>query len=182
METQDEAEETPVRYRELEVPEYGLLAHFTYLAIHVPEGVEAPPPGIVFDDPHLSCYFDDFGDRAGDIAMCAEATPGEGTDAGTAGEVVGIAWCRVLGGDAPGYGHWDEATPEVALAVAPEWRGHGIGTRLLDGLCAHAARAGWRHLSLSVQRDNRARHLYARAGFRPVQVNEEDLVLLRDLP
>jgi ribosomal protein S18 acetylase RimI-like enzyme len=168
-----------VRYRELEASEYGLLAHFTYLAIHVPEGVAAPPLGIVFDDPHLSCYFDDFGNRAGDIAVCAEPTPDHSTDAGTAGEVVGIAWCRVLGGDTPGYGHLDGQTPEAALAVTPEWRGRGIGTRLLDELCA---RAGWKHLSLSVQQDNRARHLYARAGFRPVKANEEDLILLRDLP
>jgi ribosomal protein S18 acetylase RimI-like enzyme len=52
------------------------------------------------------------------------------------------------------------------LAVLPECRGIGIGRALLEGVEAHARRAGCCRLTLEVQDDNaRARALYARFGF-----------------
>ncbi len=78
---------------------------------------------------------------------------------------VGAAWFRVFGGDEPGYGFVDERTPELAIAVVPSKRGHGVGDELLQALIAKAQAAGYERLSLSVEPGNPARKLYERHGF-----------------
>jgi GNAT superfamily N-acetyltransferase len=58
------------------------------------------------------------------------------------------------------------AVPEVAIAVTPDRRGHGVGAALLDALidrCTSVHRA----LALNVHRRNPAQRLYQRKGFRP---------------
>ena len=44
---------------------------------------------------------------------------------------------------------------EVAIVVADEWRGKGIGTRLLRDLRELAMQAGYRHLEVSILSDNK---------------------------
>ncbi len=57
----------------------------------------------------------------------------------------------------------------LALAVAPDRRGAGVGGLLLDGAMARAREAGARRLFLEVAEDNRvARRLYDGCGLRPV--------------
>ncbi|WP_415184172.1 GNAT family N-acetyltransferase [Phaeovulum sp.] len=52
------------------------------------------------------------------------------------------------------------------LAVHPEHRGEGIGTALIEALCAEATVHGYRELRLEVvTRNARARALYERRGF-----------------
>jgi len=53
------------------------------------------------------------------------------------------------------------------IALAPAFRGRGIGTGLLRALIAEAAESG-RKLSIHVEMNNPARRLYERLGFRPV--------------
>ena len=62
----------------------------------------------------------------------------------------------------------------IDIALAPEIRGQGIGTRLLEALCAHAAATG-RSVGISVERMNPALNLYRRLGF--VDVSDEGLYL-----
>jgi ribosomal protein S18 acetylase RimI-like enzyme len=52
------------------------------------------------------------------------------------------------------------------IALAPEFRGRGIGTSLLRELMAEADASG-RKLSIHVEMNNPARALYERLGFRP---------------
>jgi [ribosomal protein S18]-alanine N-acetyltransferase len=55
------------------------------------------------------------------------------------------------------------------VAVAPAWRGRGLGARLVEIVIARSAERGVRELFLEVRLSNtRARHLYDRQGFRPV--------------
>ncbi len=68
-----------------------------------------------------------------------------------------------------GYGgmwlHYDEAHI-VTLAVAPGWRGRGIGTRLLLELMVEAMAAGMACVTLEVRVSNlAARRLYEKHGF-----------------
>lgn len=56
----------------------------------------------------------------------------------------------------------------VDIALLPEFRGSGIGTKLLRELQAEARRAG-KSLSIHVERFNRALSLYQRLGFQEVE-------------
>ena len=53
---------------------------------------------------------------------------------------VGSAWLRLWSADEAGYSYVDPATPELCMAVCPEWRGRGVGTRLLEDLLQRADR------------------------------------------
>ena len=88
------------------------------------------------------------------------------------GRRVGAAWYRRFPDDAPGYGFVAADVPELAIGVAPEARGQGIGGALLDALLAHARATGEWAVSLSVDRENPARALYERHGFRDAGVSD----------
>jgi ribosomal protein S18 acetylase RimI-like enzyme len=96
--------------------------------------------------------------RPGDAAMIAI----------DGGFPAGAAWYRLFSRDRPGYGFVDERTPELAIAVVPSKRGHGVGDELLKELIAKAQAAGYERLSLSVEPGNPARKLYERHGFEVV--------------
>jgi GNAT superfamily N-acetyltransferase len=86
-----------------------------------------------------------------------------------AGFPVGAAWFRLFARDEPGFGFVDEQTPEVAIAVVPSRRGHGIGSELLDALIALAREQGYGGLSLSVADDSPAMHVFQKQGFENVE-------------
>ncbi len=69
----------------------------------------------------------------------------------------------------------DDALHIGLLEVHPTSQGRGIATKVIEALDEEAARAG-RDLTLRVRRDNPARRLYERLGFR---VTGEDEVRLQ---
>lgn len=94
---------------------------------------------------------------------------------------VGAAWFRLFRVDEPGYGFVDEETPELAIAVVPSKRGHGIGDELLQALLAKATAGGYGRLSLSVEPGNPARKLYERHGFTVVEERPEAWTMVAEL-
>ncbi|MFH1331409.1 MAG: ribosomal protein S18-alanine N-acetyltransferase [Actinomycetota bacterium] len=75
------------------------------------------------------------------------------------GEIVGYGGVMVVGED----------THVTTLAVAPEERGRGLGTRLMLALVEEALAAGSSHLTLEVRVSNEAaQRLYHRFGFATV--------------
>jgi acetyltransferase len=68
----------------------------------------------------------------------------------------------------------DPATCEVAIAVADEWRSHGIARALLQRLERQAVASGIRRMFADTLITNRAMHgLAARAGYA-IRANHED--------
>jgi ribosomal protein S18 acetylase RimI-like enzyme len=65
------------------------------------------------------------------------------------------------------------------IALAPAFRGRGIGTQLLRDLMAEADASG-RKLSIHVEVNNPARALYDRLGFRPA--GEHGVYVLMERP
>jgi ribosomal protein S18 acetylase RimI-like enzyme len=93
------------------------------------------------------------------------------------GEPIAAVWLRFLIGENQGYGYIDDQTPELGLAVVPEYRGQGIGTALLNALVAVVPGA----ISLSVSADNPALRLYQRFGFAIVSERHGTMLLCRSI-
>lgn len=62
---------------------------------------------------------------------------------------------------------WPEEIRIVDIALLPEHRGAGIGTRLLEAIFAEAEAAG-KPVTIHVEVNNPARRWYDRLGFRPI--------------
>jgi ribosomal protein S18 acetylase RimI-like enzyme len=90
---------------------------------------------------------------------------------------VGAAWYRLFTQEDAGFGFIDEQTPELAIAVVPSRRGRGYGHELLAGLLDCARKDGFDAISLSVAKDNPARHLYEGYGFEPAREDDGAVVM-----
>lgn len=71
--------------------------------------------------------------------------------------------------------HWEREIRIMDIALLPESRGSGIGTKLLRGLQEQASSAG-KSLTIHVERFNPALKLYQRLGFQ--QVEDKGVYLL----
>lgn len=110
----------------------------------------------VLADPALAHYVEGW-PRHDDFGVIAEDSRGE---------PLGAAWCRYFFADDSGYGFVSPDVPELSMGVVAEARGAGVGRTLLVELIAEARTRGISQLSLSVELDNYARHLYSSLGFR----------------
>ena len=152
--------------REMKAEEAGILKDFLYEAIFIPEGVEPPERSIV-ELPELKMYYKNFGSGRADCCMVAE----------DGGRVVGAAWTRIMND----YGHVDDETPSFAISLYREYRGQGIGTRLMQGMLELLKDKGFRRASLAVQKANYAVRMYEKVGFRTVDENAEEYIMVCDL-
>lgn len=79
------------------------------------------------------------------------------------GAMVGMAW-MVLFERAPDFADRHRLTADIqSVYVTPDWRGQGIGTRLVDELCREADRRGVPRVLVTA--NARAVELYRRVGF-----------------
>jgi ribosomal protein S18 acetylase RimI-like enzyme len=143
------------RFRDAEASDEPLLREMVYLAVYVPPGHD-PPPRAILDLPEVARYARGWG-RDGDLGIVA-------VDIATS-EGIGAAWLRLWSDQERGYGFTDLATPELTIALLPEFRGRGIGTQLLQHLLARADER-YPRVCLSVTLGNPAARLYERLGFR----------------
>ncbi|MFV0362667.1 MAG: GNAT family N-acetyltransferase [Suipraeoptans sp.] len=151
--------------------DYICLNEFLYQAIYIPNG-EAIPPRSVINDPQIFIYIKEFGTMSGDLGVVAEQN----------GQVVGAAWTRII----PAYGHIDNNTPELAISIFPEFRGYGIGTKLMNKLFKLLKESGYKKTSLSVQKNNPAVQFYQRLGYEILSekanhVENEDYIMIKTL-
>ncbi len=123
-----------------------MLAH----AAHEPSVAEA------MAQPELRKYVSQWG-RRGDIGYLALAQR----------LPVGAAWVRLWSEAEKGYAFVDYETPELAIAVLPEYQNQGIGTQLLQ-ILLEASIGVFPRISLSVRSDNPAQRLYQSLGFKPL--------------
>ena len=106
-------------------------------------------------NPNLKKYVEDWGRKAdrGFIAVEPQSQ-----------QPIGAAWVRLLVGQDKTISYIDEFTPELAIAVLPNYVGKGAGTQLLAHLIK-AIKDDYPAVVLSVRSTNPARHLYERMGF-----------------
>ncbi len=111
-------------------------------------------------NPDLIRYVENWG-RIGDtgVVIEQESVP------------IGAAWLRLWPSDEKGYGYINDNIPELAIALLPNFRGLGIGTKLLKQILT-IAQDHFPAVSLSIRADNPALRLYQRIGFMPVADSE----------
>ena len=152
--------------RPLREDEYPLLRDFLYEAIFIPEGVE-PPPRSILDLPELQIYIRNFGSEPSDICFAAES----------GGRVVGAVWVRIMND----YGHIADDVPSFAISLYKDFRGLGLGTALMQKMLAELRERGFERASLAVQKANYAVKLYENVGFRTIDENAEEFIMVCDL-
>ena len=152
--------------RSLKESEFYLLRDFLYEAIFIPDGVDPPPRDIV-EKPELRVYTDGFGLRSGDNCLVADVE----------GSVVGAVWTRIM----DDYGHVDDETPSFAISLYRDYRGRGIGTRLMEEMLGLLREQGYKKASLAVQKANYAVKMYQKTGFRIVDENDEEFIMVCEI-
>ena len=151
--------------RNLRENETELLRDFLYEAIFIPEGV-TPPPREIIEQPELRIYYENFGTGKADHCLVAEDD----------GRVVGAVWTRIM----DDYGHVDDETPSFAISLYKEYRGQGIGTKLMTGMLEELKRNGYTRASLAVQKANYAVKMYEKVGFKTVDENDEEYIMVNN--
>ena len=159
------------KVRAMQESDHVCLNEFLYQAIYIPKGVSLPPRSII-NEPDIFVYIKDFGTQPGDLGVVAQQN----------GQIIGAAWTRII----PAYGHINDETPELAISVLPEFRGYGIGTKLMKKLFDVLRNNGYKKTSLSVQKDNPAVRLYQRLGYemsgeRLDHAGQEDYLMIKKL-
>jgi ribosomal protein S18 acetylase RimI-like enzyme len=152
------------------------LWEMLYYAAHMSEEGETSPEAAK-KNPDLVKYVRDWGHETdvGCLALDSESN-----------RPIGAAWIRLLIGTEKTISYVNDLTPELAIAVLPEYIGYGIGTQLL----IHTLEAAKKHYSsvvLSVRADNPARRLYERIGFVVIgkttnRIGTESLNMLISFP
>ena len=155
-----------VLIRPLEKKDFPVMQKLLYEAIYQEAGTPKLPFDVI-EKPEIWNYIDAFGTRENDIGVVAESD----------GHVVGAAWSRILYAPIRGYGNFDEKTPELAIAVFDDYRNSGIGHKLLNALICLWLKSGVKQTSLSVDKRNRAIHLYLRCGFEIIHEQHDDLIM-----
>ena len=152
--------------RKLRDGETDLLKGFLYEAIFIPKGVEPPAREIIYQ-PELKIYYDDFGTGKADYCIVADDN----------GKVIGAVWTRIM----DDYGHVDDDTPSFAISLYKEYRGQGIGTRMMREMLALLKEKGYKQASLAVQKANYAVRMYEKVGFKIVDENDEEYIMVCEL-
>ena len=152
--------------REIKEDEYELLKDFLYEAIFIPEGVE-PPAKEIIEQPELRIYYEGFGTGRADYSIVADDN----------GKVIGAVWTRIMND----YGHVDDDTPSFAISLYKEYRGKGIGTELMKKMLELLQNRGYKKASLAVQKENYAVKMYEKVGFKTINENSEEFIMVCEL-
>jgi GNAT superfamily N-acetyltransferase len=122
-----------------------------------------PPPAAlrprqILDHPEVSIYADGWG-RPGDVGVLG---------VNDEGRPIGAAWMRLIR-HGEGLAYVDDATPQLGIAVFPEFQRRGFGEVLMLSALQAAREHGYAQVSLTVHPRNPAIPLYRRCGFRQVE-------------
>lgn len=157
--------------RSLTAQDEPFLWEMLYQAIYVPAGQPLPDRAILAE-PSIARYVTGWSRRPGDLGFAALEPLGQ--------QPVGAAWLRLFTRLEPGYGFVAGDIPELSAAVLPDYRGQGLGTRLIGALL-HAAAGSCKAVSLSVSSANPAFRLYRKLGFEVVSEQDASLTMLKTL-
>lgn len=155
-----------VRIRTLSECEVAILQDFLYEAIYIPKGQPTVSRDIL-KLPELRVYIENFGYKKDDHCLVLEVQ----------GNIVGAVWTRIMND----YGHIDNQTPSLAISIYKDYRGQGLGTKLMEEMLALLKQKGYEAVSLSVQKENPAFCLYERLGFCILQEHGDEYLMMKEV-
>ncbi len=143
-----------ISFREIENSDEPFLWEMLYQALYVPDG-EAPFPREIIQQPKIKIYVENWG-----------AETDQGIIAFNDNSPVGAVWVRKI----KAYGFVSDDVPELTIALLPEFRGRGIGSKLMKELFSTVS-PKYKAISLSVTAENPAMKLYQRFGFEVAKID-----------
>ena len=149
--------------RTMKKQEFPLFEDFLYEAIFILEGMEVPPISVI-SLPELQTYIKDFGLLKDDFALVAEIEK----------QIVDAVWVRIINA----YGHIDSSTPSLAISLYKDYRKHGIGIAMMKKMLNLLRNHGYKSVSLSVQKANYAAKMYQKLGFKIVNENKDEWIMI----
>lgn len=155
--------------RSLTPSDEAFLWEMLYQAIYVPPGDKPLPKEIIYL-PELVKYVEAW--QTSDIGFVAVLE--------SSLLPIGAVWIRLFNSQNPGYGYINDKTPELSIAVLPEYRKQGIGTQLIIHLLDNIKNV-YPAISLSVSLSNPALQLYQRLGFEVVAQLNDSLIMKKEL-
>ena len=140
-------------FRPLVPADQAVLWHWLHVALWDPPPA-GPRPIEVLQLPPVRIYAEEWG-RASDVGVVAQV---DGVDAGA-------CWMRLLP-EGVGLAYVDERTPQLGIALEPEFQHKGYGRPMMQAALDAARAAGYTQVSLTVHPENPAIAMYERCGFR----------------
>ena len=131
------------------------LRHWLHIALWDPPPAPLRPIEVL-DHPGVRIYFENWG-LPTDVGVVAVV---DGQDAGA-------CWMRLVP-DRQGLAYVDDETPQLGIALAPEFQHRGFGKPMMKAALVAAWQHGYRQVSLTVHPENPARFMYQACGFQTV--------------
>lgn len=156
--------------REIYSHEIHILEDMLYESIYQTDKSK-PIPRDVINIPKVRNYIKDFEQKAGDYCLVGEKN----------NEIIGAVWVRLFDGEIKGFGYINDKTPEFAIALYKKYRNQGIGTLMMQKMISYLKDKGYQQASLSVQKENYAVNLYKNLGFKIIDENDQDYIMLLTL-
>jgi ribosomal protein S18 acetylase RimI-like enzyme len=157
-----------LRFRPLASGDQDKLWRWLHVALWDPPPA-GPRPIEVLQAPGVRIYAEEWG-RPTDVGVVAQV---DGVDAGA-------CWLRLLP-EGVGLGFVDTATPQLGIALEPQFQHQGYGRPLMNEALAAARRAGYKQVSLTVHPQNPARFMYESCGFRTVELRNTYRLMVASL-
>ena len=155
-------------FRPLVAADQDRLWHWLHVALWDPPPAPLRPIEVLQSE-GARIYAENWG-RPTDLGIVAQV---DGVDAGA-------CWLRLLP-PGVGLGSVDAMTPQLGIALEPEFQHKGHGRPLMMATLAAAREAGYRQVSLTVHPLNPAQFLYERCGFRAIDSRRNYLLMVANL-
>lgn len=155
-----------ITIRKAEEKEYALLNVFLRDAIETSEDDEIPSIKTM-KYPHYYAYLENFGKRKGDFALLAQIEE----------SIIGMVWSRII----VGMGSINEQTPTIIACVHKNYRGIGIGKKLITEMYKLLQNEGYTHVSLLVDKKLEAVVRFSKKGYIIEQENEYEYIMVKQI-
>jgi ribosomal protein S18 acetylase RimI-like enzyme len=155
-------------FRALTADDQAQLWNWLHISLWDPPP-SAPRPIAVLELPGVRIYAEDWG-RQMDVGVVAQV---DAVDAGA-------CWMRLLPVGI-GLASTDAETPQLGIALLPQYQHKGYGRPLMAAALKAAKQAGYARVSLTVHPRNPAQRLYEACGFRTVEIRNSYHLMVANL-